>query len=196
MPGQAADGPPTLITHGTLVERYGVDVVIRAMAILRSSCPDLTLRVVGSGEQMEALQRLTRALGLADRVTFTGGLSWADTLEEVRRATLGVVGVLADGYGQLMLPTKLLEYARSGVPAVCSRLPAIEAYFSPDTLSYFRPGDEHELAAQVLKLLRDPELARRQAERAEKTVRAMAWDHVRFDYLRALGLDGGRAMLA
>jgi glycosyltransferase involved in cell wall biosynthesis len=195
-PGDAGDGPPTLITHGTLVERYGVDVVIRAMAILRSSCPDLSLRVVGSGEQMEALLRLTRALGLADRVTFTGRLSWADTLEEVRRATLGVVAVLADGYGQLMLPGKLLEYARTGVPAVCSRLPAIEVYFPADTLAYFRPGDEQDLAAQVLRLLHDPELARRQAGRAVETARGMAWDHVRFDYLRALGLDGERALMA
>jgi glycosyltransferase involved in cell wall biosynthesis len=189
-PDEATEGPPTLITHGTLVERYGVDVIIRAMAILHSTCPDLSLRVVGGGEQMDSLQRLTRALGLADVVTFTGNLSWPETLREVRRATLGVVAVLADGYGQLMLPGKLLEYARFGVPAVCSRLPAIEAYFSADTVGYFRPGDEHDLADQVLRLLRDPELAGRQAGRAAETVRAMAWDHVRFDYLRALGLDG------
>jgi glycosyltransferase involved in cell wall biosynthesis len=188
-PEEVGGGPPTLITHGTLVERYGVDVLIRAMAILRSALPAVSLRVVGGGEQMESLQRLTRALGLADVVTFTGILPWPETLREVRRATLGVVSVLADGYGQLMLPGKLLEYARFGIPAVCSRLPAIEAYFSADTVAYFRPGDEQELAAQVVRLLRDPELARRQAACAEETVRRMAWDHVRFDYLRALGLE-------
>jgi glycosyltransferase involved in cell wall biosynthesis len=188
-PAEGRGGPPALITHGTLVERYGVDVVIRAMAILGSSCPELSLRVVGGGEQMDALQQLSRALGVADVVTFTGNLPWSETLREVRRATLGVVAVLADGYGQLMLPVKLLEYARFGVPAVCSRLPAIQAYFSADAVAYFRPGDEQELAAQVLTLLRDPELARRQAARAQETVRRMAWDHVRFDYLRALGLD-------
>jgi glycosyltransferase involved in cell wall biosynthesis len=189
-PDEVGGGPPTLITHGTLVERYGVDVIIRAMAILRSSCPELSLRVVGGGEQMDSLQRLTRALDLTDVVTFTGRLPWSEALGEVRRATLGVVAVLADGYGQLMLPGKLLEYARFGVPAVCSRLPAIEAYFSADTVGYFRPGDHQDLAAQVLRLLRDPEGARRQAACAEATVARMAWDHVRFDYLRALGLDG------
>jgi glycosyltransferase involved in cell wall biosynthesis len=195
-PDEVRGGPPTLITHGTLVERYGVEVVIRAMAILGSSCPELSLRVVGGGEQMAELQRLTRALGLADMVTFTGNLPWSETLREVRRATLGVVAVLADGYGQMMLPVKLLEYARFGVPAVCSRLTAIEAYFSADTVAYFRPGDEQDLAAQVLRLLRDPELARRQAARAEETVRRMAWDHVRFDYLRALGLDASDGQTA
>jgi glycosyltransferase involved in cell wall biosynthesis len=195
-PCEPGAGPPTLITHGTLVERYGVDILIRAMAILRTTCPDLLLRVVGPGEQTDALQRLTRALGLEERVTFTGQLSWTNTLEEVRRATLGIVAVRADGYGELLLPTKLLEYCRLGVPAVCSRLPAIEAYFPPDTVSYFRPGDEEDLAAQVLRLLRDPERARLQAARALGVATGMSWDQVRVDYLRALGLDGERVLMA
>jgi glycosyltransferase involved in cell wall biosynthesis len=193
---QARNGTPNLITHGTLVERYGVDLVIRAMGILRSSRPDVSLRVVGAGHQREALERLTHSLGLADRVTFTGYLPWTDTLAEVQRATLGVVAVLPDGYGQLLLPTKLLEYARLGVPAICSRLPAIEAYFPTDSLGYFQPGDEQDLAAQILRLLRDPKLARWQAARAQEVARGMAWDHVRFDYLRALGLNGERVQMA
>lgn len=179
---------PVLITHTTLVDRYGVDVVIRALAALDRGWPGLTLRVVGGGEQMDALVGLTRKLGLTDRVTFTGPLPWAETQQQVRSATLGIVAVLADGYGQLLLPTKLLEYARSGVPAVCSRLPAIEAYFPPDAVAYFQAGDERDLAAQVARLLDDPALARRHASRAAETARALAWDHVRLDYLRALGL--------
>jgi glycosyltransferase involved in cell wall biosynthesis len=179
---------PVLVTHGTLVERYGVDVVVRAMAVLRPLCPELRLQVIGDGEQLLPLTRLAERLGLSDRVTFTGQLPWSQTLEEVRRATLGLVAVLPDGYGQLMLPIKLLEYARCGVPAVCSRLPAIEAYFRGDAVAYFRPGDEQELAAQVQRLLRDPEAAERQAALAAQTAARLAWEHVRLDYLRALGL--------
>ena len=178
----------TLITHGTLVKRYGVDVIIRAMALLRQEFPELKLRVVGDGEQIAALASLAQAVGVADRVAFTGPLTWEETRKEVLRARLGIVAVLADGYGELMLPIKLLEYTQFGVPAVCSRLPAIEAYFSADSVSYFQPGDEHDLAARVGDLLRDPGRTRRQAEHAEAAARRLAWDHVRNDYLRALGL--------
>lgn len=177
-----------LITHGTLVRRYGVDVIIRAVALLRQEFPDLTLRVVGDGEQVGALVSLAQALGVADRVVFTGPLPWEETRKEVLRARLGIVAVLADGYGELMLPIKLLEYTQFGVPAVCSRLPAIEAYFSADSVSYFRPGDEHDLASRVRDLLGDPGRARRQAEQAEAAARRIGWEHVREDYLRALGL--------
>ena len=181
-------GAPVLITHGTLVERYGVHIAIQALALLRPSWPDLTLRVVGGGEQMPALVRLARDLGLDDRVVFTGTLPWSEALAEVSRAQLGLVPVVPDGYGQLLLPTKLLEYAWLGVPAVSSRLPAIEAYFPSDALAYARPGDPEDLAAQVDRLLRQPAAAEAQALRASEVARELAWEHVRDRYLGALGL--------
>jgi glycosyltransferase involved in cell wall biosynthesis len=182
------DGARTLITHTTLVERYGVHVAIQALALLRPSWPDLTLRVVGGGEQMPALVRMAEDLGLDARVVFTGLLPWPETLAEVSRADLGLVPVIADGYGQLLLPTKLLEYAWLGVPAVCSRLPAIEAYFPPDALAYAKPGDPEDLAAQVDRLLREPSVARAQACRASEIARELAWERMRVRYLGALGL--------
>jgi glycosyltransferase involved in cell wall biosynthesis len=178
----------TLVTHTTLVERYGVHVAIRALALLSARWPDLRLRVVGDGEQREAVAALAGAEGVADRVVFTGRLSWAGTLAEVSRARLGIVPVLADGYGELLLPTKLLEYAWLGVPAVCSRLPAMEAYFPPDAVAYARPGDPEDLAGQIDGLLRRPDEAEARARRASEIARGLAWEQVRGDYLAALGL--------
>jgi glycosyltransferase involved in cell wall biosynthesis len=187
--GVNRSGPPTLVTHSTLVERYGVHVIIQALALLQERWPELRLRVIGGGEQMAALIEVSHRLDLTHRVSFSGGhLPWAETIAEIRRATIGVVGVVPDGYGQLLLPTKLLEYAYLGVPAVCSRLPAIEAYFGSDALAYARPGDPADMAAQVDRLLRDSRAAERQASRAAEIAQRMAWEHVRLDYLSALGL--------
>ncbi|HSR23305.1 MAG TPA: glycosyltransferase family 4 protein, partial [Candidatus Eisenbacteria bacterium] len=194
-PAPAPDraGSWTLVTHGTLVERYGVDVAIRALALLGARWPDLRLRVVGDGEQRAALAELARVAGVGDRVVFTGMLSWAETLAEVSRARLGIVPVLADGYGELLLPTKLLEYAWLGVPAVCSRLPAMEAYFPPDAVAYARPGDPEDLARQIDALLSGPAAAEARARRASEIARGLAWERVRGDYLAALGLAAGEA---
>ena len=193
--------PPTLVTHSTLVERYGVHVVIQAVGLLQERWPELRLRVIGGGEQLAALIELSHRLGLTDRVSFSGGqLPWAETISEIRRATIGVVAVVPDGYGQLLLPTKLLEYAYLGVPAVCSRLPAIEAYFGSDSLAYARPGDPGDMAAQIDRLLQDRHAATEQAKRAADIAQRIAWEHVRVDYLAALGLarkagDGAPAVV-
>ena len=111
-------------------------------------------------------------------------------METVRQATLGIVPILNDGYGDLVLPNKVLELAALGIPIVCSRLPAIEEHFRPDALAYFEPGDAGGLAAQLQRLLADPIAARQQAARAQAAMRTLSWDTVAGRYVEALGLDG------
>jgi glycosyltransferase involved in cell wall biosynthesis len=109
----SSDGSPFLVTHGTLVDRYGVDIALRAFARLSGSWPDLTLRVVGDGDARPRLEAQARELGIAERVIFTGYLPWPEAIAQVQGAAAGIVSVIADGYGEVLLPTKLLEYARS-----------------------------------------------------------------------------------
>lgn len=177
---------PTLVTHGTLLKRYGVQVAIRALRELRPRWPELTLQVLGEGEYRPVLEELVVELDLQDAVQFTGFLPWEDAMARVRSATVGVVPVLADGYGQLLLPNKLFEYVASGVPAVCSRLPIISEYFPADSLGYFEEGDPAGLAAQVDRLLQDPRLRASQAAAARQAVEAVSWERVSGDYLAAL----------
>ncbi len=179
-----------IVTHCSLVERYGVQVAIRALALLRQSRPDLTLRVLGDGEYRSELVSLSRQLGLADHVIFRGFVPWSAAMAEIRQASVGVVAIVADGYGELLLPTKLLEYVQQDVPVVCARLPTIVHHFPADSVAYFDPGDPAKLAAQVELLLRDSRQAREQAARAKLAMRTFSWDALAPRYMAALGLDG------
>jgi glycosyltransferase involved in cell wall biosynthesis len=180
---------PLLVTHGTIVERYGVDVAIRAVSCLRQKWPDLMLEVLGEGEQLPALKQLVCDLGLARHVRFEPFTAWQVAIQRIRRATLGIVPVLADGYGELLLPTKLLEYALHGIPAVCSNVPAIAEYFPPDSVAYFTPGSHLELAQQIDRLLANPEEAQELARRASEALRRISWEQAAPDYVSALGLS-------
>jgi glycosyltransferase involved in cell wall biosynthesis len=196
--GGEADGHAFLVTHGTLVDRYGVHVALEAFARLVDRWPRLRLRVIGDGEARPRLERLAVELGIADRVTFMGYLPWPEAIDQVRGAAAGIVSVVADGYGEVLLPTKLLEYASLGVPAICARLPAIEDYFPENSISYFHPGVPEQLADQVDRLLSDPARASAQAQRAGEISMTLAWESMRDAYLQALGLpaDGSGTALA
>jgi glycosyltransferase involved in cell wall biosynthesis len=182
-------GAAFLVTHASLVPRYGVQVAIRALGLLHSEWPDLTLRVLGAGEYKYALIELTRELGLADRVVFRGFLPWAEAMEEISQASVGIVAIIADGYGELLLPTKLLEYVEHNVPVVCARLPTIAHLFPADSVAYFPPGDAPGLAAQADRLLRNRSEAAEQARRAKLAMRGISWDALASRYMAALGLD-------
>jgi glycosyltransferase involved in cell wall biosynthesis len=184
----AAIATPYLITHATLIERYGVQIAIRAMRELERDWPELTLRVVGDGEYRPHLEALTSELGLERKVRFVGKLTWDQTMEHVSRAAIGLVPIVPDGYGQLLFPTKLMEYIEMGVPAVASRLATVREYFDDDAIAYFDACDHVGLAARVDGLLRDPAAARRQADRAHDSLAGLRWPVVAPRYMAALGL--------
>jgi glycosyltransferase involved in cell wall biosynthesis len=179
---------PFIVTHCSLIERYGVQVAIEAMSHLGRKRPDLVLRVLGEGEYKSRLVELADELGVGERVVFRGFLPWAQAMDEIRQAAVGIVAIIADGYGELLLPTKLMEYAENGVPVACADLPTIAHHFPPSSLAYFRPGDARALADQVDRLLAHPDEARAQAARAKDAMRALTWDAVSPGYMAALGL--------
>ncbi len=180
-----------IVTHASLVERYGVQVAIRAMALLRTEWPDLRLRVLGEGEYKSTLVELARELRVDDRVVFRNFVPWPEAMAEIRQAAVGIVAIIADGYGELLLPTKLLEYVEHEVPVVCARLPTIAQNFPADTVAYFEPGDAAALAAQADRLLRHRREAEQQARRAKVVMRRFSWDVLAPRYMAALGLDRG-----
>jgi glycosyltransferase involved in cell wall biosynthesis len=191
-PAHAANGeprPPFIVTHCSLVERYGVQVAIQALDLLRDDWPDLELRVLGDGEYKNTLVELARQLGVGDRVRFRGFLPWAEAMQEIRMAAVGIVAIIADGYGELLFPTKLLEYVEHDVPVASARLPTIADHFPADTLAYFEPGDAAGLARQVDRLLRDRGQAEVQARRAKVAMRNFRWDALAPRYMAALGFQ-------
>lgn len=143
------EGAPRLVTHATLIWRYGVQIAVQAVVILRRRWPAIRLEVLGDGEHLPALRTLTTELELDGTVFF---------------------------HGHLRLPMKLLDYAAMSVPAVVSRLPTIEFYFSDKAVSYFEPGDPAGLAAAISTLLEDPARARLQVEQATIALRKLSWD--------------------
>ena len=65
---------PVIGTVSRLVPAKGVDVLIRAFALLRRDFPDILLLIVGDGEDRVRLETLARQENIAQAVFFTGSL--------------------------------------------------------------------------------------------------------------------------
>jgi glycosyltransferase involved in cell wall biosynthesis len=171
------NGHFNLVYHGTMAERLGVDLVIRAVASLRERIPCVTLHLWGGGDDLPAFQRLANELGVQDRVSFKPkGFPLEELPSRLGAMDLGVVGNRSNVATDLMLPVKLLEYVSLGIPAVVPRLRTVDHYFSEDMVSYFQPEDVSSLAEAIYRMYCQPSVRRRQAELASEFLEQHGWD--------------------
>jgi glycosyltransferase involved in cell wall biosynthesis len=145
----------SMIYHGFMAHRHGLDLVLQAVRALGSDVPELHLTLHGGGEYRHTLQQMVRDLGLENRVSFSHDVVPTDQLARlIRAADVGIVpyrdGVFTGG----ILPTKLMEYAALGMPAIAARTPTISEYFDATMVEFFTPGDTNELADCIQRLYR------------------------------------------
>jgi glycosyltransferase involved in cell wall biosynthesis len=173
----AADGRFSLVYHGTMAERLGVDLVIRGVARLQERGCNVHLHLWGHGDDLDSFQRLARDLQVDDRVHFTPqGYPLHELPQRLQAMQVGVVGNRRSIAGDLMLPVKLLEYVSLGIPAVVPRLRTIQYYFSDDMVFYYEPEDVESLAECLYRLQCQPDLRQAQADRARAFLGTYGWE--------------------
>jgi glycosyltransferase involved in cell wall biosynthesis len=170
-------GPPRLVYTGQLHDWKGVDLLLEALPQL----PEVRALVVGgrSGDDPErdALRARARALGVDDRVEWTGFVRQHAIPKLLRRGDIGVVPTrAANGQGVAASPLKLFEYMASELPVVASALPALRGVVRDgENGLFFREGDARSLAAAVNRLLLEEGLAARIAVAGRHEARQRSW---------------------
>ena len=157
---------------GRLVPEKGVDVFLRAAALVSAVVPQATFLVVGDGPLRPELERRAGVLGLAGTVTFTGYRS--DAARLVGGLDVLAVPARADGTSVVVC-----EAMAAGVPVVASRVGGL-----PDLVEdggsglLVRPGEPEHLARALVSLLLDPEAARRMGERGRSLAASRSHDRL------------------
>jgi glycosyltransferase involved in cell wall biosynthesis len=168
-PAPAGERPFTLISHGSIERRYGLDTIIRAVALLRDRLPDLRLEIYGEGSDREPLRLLAAQLGVADRVSFSDGLVPIDELvEAIARADVGVVAVKRDPFRDLTHTNKMFDFVAMRRPVIASWTRSVADLFDDTALAFFRSDDPEDLARAIAELHDDPERRARMVQRASE----------------------------
>ncbi len=176
----SGNGRFRIMTHGRIVERYCIDTLVKAVPHILKEIPNLEVKIVGDGEGLPALKKLSGQLGVDGFVSYTGWLDAAEIPSHIAEADVCVV-VIPAGANPAM-PNKLFEYSALGKPAVVTSIPTIKQYYTPETVMYYQPGDEKDLARCVVALYRDPERRRRLGTGAADVYEKYRWNKTRGNY--------------
>lgn len=162
---------PRLVFVGRLRKYKGAQHAIRALPLVRRSVPQATLSIVGDGPYRRDLERLARALGVADAVRFLGAVSNAGKVAALNDAQVALCPSPKEGWG-----LTVIEANACGTPVVASRSPGLTESVRDGETGLLTPhGDHGALAAAVVRLLTD------RALRLRMSAAALAWAH-RFDW--------------
>jgi glycosyltransferase involved in cell wall biosynthesis len=154
-------GASDLIFVGELRMLKGVDVLIKALAILAPRKVSAT--IVGEGPDRPAFEAETAALGLASRVRFVG--------VKPARAAFALGRLLVIPSRAESLPYIVLEAAAAGMPLITTKVGGIPEIFGSETGTLIQPGDPAALAQAIDRALQDSTVAHAAALRLQARVR-------------------------
>ncbi|HWY57528.1 MAG TPA: glycosyltransferase [Terriglobales bacterium] len=157
---------------------YCIDDVVRAFAEVQRTFPDARLDLVGKGPTQAQIEKLLDKLGVSG-VHFCGVASREEIGRFYDHADIFINASKLDN-----MPVSVLEAFASGTP-VASTMPEGMDYIVEHerTGLLSKVGDSHELAQNVIRLLRDPELASRLSANAYEETPRYRWEVVRRQWL-------------
>lgn len=172
-PATSRFAEPTLLYLGRLRRYKRVDLIIRAVALLRDRGADARLIVAGRGSDADGLRELCRELHVEDRVELTGWIDEERKRELLRRTWVHVLTSPKEGWG-----ISNMEAAACGTATVASDSPGLRDSVVHGRTGFLVPhGDVPALADAIGQVLQDPALRDRLGMNARAFAERFTWDH-------------------
>ena len=171
-------GRTVILTVGRLQLRKGQDQMIRALARVRQSFPDVLYAIIGDGEQRVHLAELARAEGVEEHVQFRGETCDAELIRCYQQCDLFVlpnreINGDIEGFGMVLLEAQAC--GRTVVAGVSGG--TADTMRAPQTGRLVRCDRPEPLAELVTQLLGDAPLRRQMGEAGRAWVEEhFSWD--------------------
>jgi len=159
-----------IVYAGQIVRGKGVDVLLQTLALVSTNFECV---ILGDGNHRAHCERLSRKLGLSDRVHFAGFVPQERIADYYRDASLAVMSsVWPEPFGAVGL-----EAMRHGLPVVAFDAGGIREWLVDGVTGYLVPWmDRIRYAACVDLLLKNKSLAREMGEHGHQ------WAEQRFNF--------------
>jgi len=149
---------------GRLSPEKGFDLLINAVARVIERGYDVSLVIIGEGEERSRLEDIVSTKNITDKVYFTGYLDQAS--QYLHYFNVFIISSLTEG-----LPITLLEAMQKSVPIIATRVGGIpEVLDNGEYGLLVNPGNEHELAEAIITFHDSPEKRKKLCTAARERV--------------------------
>lgn len=156
--------PLEILFVGRLSPQKNVDVLLRAVALLKTEGRRLRLRIIGDGPMRGQLEGLAAALGIEDRVVFVGAVPQARVLDFYAQGHVLVLASQTEGW-----PKAIAEAMAFGLVCLGTNRGFVPQMLGQGNGLLVEPGDAAALADALRRVMQDA------GEAARISARAAAW---------------------
>ena len=182
----AQGGGFVIMYHGSLVERNGLDLGIKALARALPSVPNATLRVYGrQTPYLKQAMDLARDKGVGAAVEYLGPKSLERLVDAIGDCDVGIIPNRRSIFTELNTPTRIFEYLTLGKPVIAPRAAGICDYFDDAAMLFFELGNERDLAEKIEYVFSHPGEVAEITRRGQEVCQEHSW---RKERQRLLGL--------
>jgi glycosyltransferase involved in cell wall biosynthesis len=166
---------PTISVIGRLINQKRVDDVLYALAIVKKKIPDIKLIIIGKGEEMKSLKKLTIKLHLEKNVEFLGYVKeHMDVIKTLKKCHLFVHASIREGFGIV-----LLESATCGIPFVATDIePFVEVTKKGKGGMIFKKKNYYDMADKILEMLKNKKKYSKKVEECKELAMEYSWDEI------------------
>jgi glycosyltransferase involved in cell wall biosynthesis len=172
---------------GIMGSQDGVDLIVEAMHAIvhEQGRSDVQALIVGTGTELQYLEKLSADRGLTDFITFPGFQSGNTLLTAMSTFDIGIIPDPKNVYNDKISMNKVFEYMTLGIPFV--QFDLIEGRkMAGDAALYASNNCPRSLAIRMLTLLDDEELRTRTAsEGVARAKSLLRWEEERGRLLAA-----------
>lgn len=137
-----------------LVEKKGIETLIKAMSILNLSGVDFSLIIHGEGPLKAELMNLSRSEGIEDKVEFRGEISHSKVPDFIRSLSVFVLPCRRDKKGDIDgIPVVLMESMALRVPVVSTMVSGIPELIEDGKTGLLCQPEDHKALANKIKVV-------------------------------------------
>ena len=168
------DEQRNILFVGRLSQAKNADVLLSALAQLRSEGVPFKCTIAGEGPELAALQELSVNFGIGDSVVLTGGVSFERVLELYEHSGILVLASQTEGW-----PKAITEGMAFGLVAIGSNLGLIPTILADGRGLLVQPRNIDELTAALRRILIDPDQFSEMRGRAASWAQSYSLDSLR-----------------
>lgn len=166
---------PSILYVGRLTKRKGVDILLRAIPIVKKSIPNIMTYIMGDGPQEKELKELVVELNITDNVKFLGFVSGKEKYAHYKSADICVVPSLDYDYAPIVLPEAMM----CEKPIIASNVGGIPFLVEDGrTGLLIRPGDFNELGNKILELLKNEKMREEMGKAGRRKIENFTWSKI------------------